>query len=125
MRKLVLATGVSMLVMTAATVADNLPLTATLAGNPFAYIPPQCWTATQRTPTSIANNPCYTCHVDAPEPNFARDAGLQSAYDFAESAVKNRWSNLFVDRRQRIAAISDSDILGYIRKDNYHTPDGG
>ena len=104
--------------------ADTIPLNATLAKNPFAYIPPQCWTVTQQTPASTARNPCYACHVDAPEPNFARDAALQTAYDFAETITENPWTNLFADRREQIGAVSDSDILDYVRHDNYRAPDG-
>ena len=124
MSRLILTSGAMMLAMTAAIAADNMPLLSTLAGNPFAYIPPQCWTATQLTPDATARNPCFTCHVDAEEPNFARDAALQTAYDFAETITQNPWTNLFVDRRAQIAAVADADILDYVRTDNYRAADG-
>ncbi len=99
------------------------PLASRAAANPFAYIPPQCWTKT-RDAFGGVHNPCYTCHVAAPEPNFARDEDLQLSYDFAESAAQNPWSNLFVDRRPAIAAMPDADILAYVRTDNFHDAAG-
>ena len=92
--------------------------------NPFAYIPPQCWTKT-RDAAGAVHNPCFACHVAAPEPNFARDEDLQLSYDFADDeAARNRWTNLFVDRRPAIAATTDDEILAYVREDNHHAPDG-
>ena len=40
-------------------------LTSQVPANPFAYIPPQCWTKT-RDAAGAVHNPCYTCHVAAP-----------------------------------------------------------
>ena len=94
-----------------------------MPANPFAYIPPQCWTKTRDTAGAV-HNPCYTCHVAAPQPNFARDEDLQLAYDFADSAARNPWANLFVDRRPAIAAMPDADILAYVRTDNFHDAAG-
>ncbi len=103
-------------------VAAN-PLTSLTPDNPFAFIPPQCWTKTRDAAGTI-HNPCYTCHVAAPEPNFARDEDLQLSYDFAADAARNPWANLFVDRRPAIAATSDGEILAYVREDNHQAPDG-
>ncbi|MDG4866588.1 hypothetical protein P8631_01005 [Guyparkeria sp. 1SP6A2] len=85
--------------------------------NHEAVIPPQCYTRTDGR-----FNPCFTCHQsydDKNRPNFMDDARLQAEYDFADFAMTNRWSNLFKDRSQQVAAISDEEILGYIAEDNY------
>jgi hypothetical protein len=47
------------------------------------------------------------------------DAHLQSEYDFAEEAFHNHWTNLFVDRTERVARIGDSEILAYVAYDNF------
>jgi hypothetical protein len=92
-------------------------LRSQVPANPFAYIPPQCWTKTWDA-TGPIHNPCYTCHVAAPEPNYVRDEDLQLSYDFADGAARNPWTNLFVDRRPAMARITDADILAYVRTDN-------
>lgn len=86
--------------------------------NPFAYIPPQCYTRTETS--GLVHNPCYACHIKSAEPNYADDSDLQTHYDFSDPALANHWPNLFVDRRAAIAVIPDSDILAYVRTDNYH-----
>lgn len=122
MARFAVACGVTLAL--AAGAAGGGELTAQVPANPFAYIPPQCWTKT-RGGAGTVHNPCYACHVAAPEPNFARDEDLQLSYDFADGAAANPWSNLFVDRGPAIAATSDTDILAYVRTDNFHGPDGG
>lgn len=81
-----------------------------------AVIPPQCYTK-----TAGVSNPCWTCHTDANGQNFMADADLQEAYAFSEAGKTNHWSNLFgSDRRHELVdAISDREILDYIRQDNY------
>lgn len=96
---------------TAALEWDALP-----SGAP--YVPPQCYTKTQDASGNV-HNPCFTCHVDSPPPNYIKDGELQLAYAFSPPAQKNRWTNLFVDRRAVVAAISDAEILAYVREDNY------
>jgi hypothetical protein len=98
-------------------------LRSQVPANPFAYIPPQCWTKTWDA-TGPIHNPCYTCHVAAPEPNYVRDEDLQLSYDFADGAARNPWTNLFVDRRPAMARITDADILAYVRTDNLHAGNG-
>lgn len=81
-----------------------------------AGVPPQCYTKT----AGVAN-PCWTCHT-IPLPvanNFLVDWELQEEYAFSDFALTNRWTNLFVDRSEKIAAISDGEALQYIRTDNY------
>lgn len=85
--------------------------------NQEAPIPPQCYTRTEGT-----NNPCYTCHQTYPDrsrPNTMWDGYLQGEYAFSELGETNHWLNLFVDRRDQIARMSDEDILDYIAENNY------
>ncbi len=86
--------------------------------NEAAYIPPQCYTKTIDSQSRVYN-PCFTCHQDSTAPNYNNDAELQQSYAFPEYALTNHWTNLFKDRSQAVAAISDADILAYIRTDNY------
>lgn len=89
---------------------DGLP-----RGTP--YVPPQCYTKT-RDEQGQVHNPCFTCHVNTPPPNYILDGDLQLAYDFSPPAAQNRWTNLFVDRRPMIRATSDEAVLAYVRRDN-------
>lgn len=93
------------------------PIAANALYNREAVIPPQCYTRTEGT-----HNPCYTCHQSYPDPerpNSMSDGFLQGDYNFSDLGVHNHWLNLFVDRRDDIAAIDDDEILDYIRTDNY------
>ena len=47
------------------------------------------------------------------------DGTLQGNYEFSDVGLTNSWKNLFVDRRELIADISDEAILNYISEDNY------
>ncbi|SNC66438.1 hypothetical protein SAMN04487881_1607 [Marinobacter sp. es.048] len=85
--------------------------------NREAVIPPQCYTKTEGV-----NNPCYTCHQtysDTKRPNSMADGFLQGDYNFSDLGVHNHWSNLFVDRRDEIAEISNDEIEDYVEEDNY------
>ncbi|WP_133491745.1 hypothetical protein [Alcanivorax sp. 24] len=85
--------------------------------NQEAPIPPQCYTRTEGD-----FNPCYTCHQTYPDrtrPNTMWDGYLQGSYDFSELGETNHWLNLFVDRRDAVAKMSDQDIIRYINQDNY------
>ena len=85
--------------------------------NPEAVIPPQCYTKIEGK-----FNPCYVCHQtyeDDDRPNYMKDGDLQRAYNFSEAALTNHWTNLFVDRTEEIAGISDADILAYVDDENY------
>jgi hypothetical protein len=83
-------------------------------GNLEAPIPPQCYTKTEGRA-----NPCWVCHAPARFPNAMVDWDLQGSYEFSDEGKTNYWTNLFVDRREAIAAISDDEILAWIRTDNY------
>ncbi len=84
--------------------------------NREAIIPPQCYTRTEGR-----YNPCYICHQNAiaGRENVMNDGDLQVAYSFSDLGMTNRWNNLFEDRSERVAQISDAAILAYINQDNY------
>jgi hypothetical protein len=71
------------------------------------------------TKTDGVSNPCWTCHTSVVTPNDLGDWKLQQEYAFGKDALKNRWTNLFADRTKSAAAISDADVLAYVRQDNY------
>jgi hypothetical protein len=100
-----------------AAVPQRPPLHPSLATyNREAIIPPQCYTRTEGR-----NNPCYVCHQDkrAAGENAMNDGDLQREYSFSEVGMRNHWVNLFEDRRERVAAIGDAEILEWIDGDNY------
>lgn len=84
--------------------------------NPEAVVPSMCYTRTEGH-----HNPCYVCHQNERpgRPNVMDDGDLQQAYSFSETATTNHWSNLFEDRTERVAAISDEDILDWVGRENY------
>ncbi|MGD8541554.1 MAG: hypothetical protein PVI39_04630 [Desulfobacteraceae bacterium] len=86
--------------------------------NPSAYIPAQCYTKTAGQDNAI-HNTCYTCHTKGFRPDFTNDADFQLEYDFAASAEKNPWRNLFQDLRWRTSRMDDARVLEYIRASNY------
>jgi hypothetical protein len=94
------------------------PLAAALSAPPVAnreaVVPAACYAK-----TGGVSNPCWTCHTSAHGTNSLADWSLQEEYAFSEAALENRWTNLFVDRREAVAAMSDGEILDYIRVDNY------
>ena len=86
--------------------------------NRSAYITSQCYTKTIDA-NNKAHNPCFSCHINSKAPNYIDDADLQESYDMSEYSKINRFTNLFKDRTEAVAKISDEEILAYIRKDNY------
>lgn len=84
--------------------------------NREAIIPPQCYTKTEQQ-----YNPCYVCHQNAIEShsNTMNDGALQLAYSFSDLGMKNAWQNLFEDRANAVAKISDETILQWVNTDNY------
>ena len=91
--------------------------------NPAPYIPPQCYTITQEE-GGTAYNTCYNCHTSSIAPNYVDDNDLQLSYSLPSSVLENPWTNMFEDRTAQVDAISDTDILEYIRTDNYMDEDG-
>lgn len=94
-----------------------------VVSHPTPYIPPQCYTKT-RDENGRAHNPCFVCHQNSRPPNYTDDAGLQLDFSLPLAARRNPWTNLFVDRRQAIAATPDEEILAYVRESNYLGADG-
>ncbi|MCI0572319.1 MAG: hypothetical protein L0Y66_16320 [Myxococcaceae bacterium] len=99
--------------------AQRKPVTDERIYNDEASVPPQCYTKTEGR-----HNVCYTCHQIYDRSvqdrlNRLDDGALQGEYAFSEVGVTNHWSNLFVDRRQWLASISDRDIRAYVDGDNY------
>jgi hypothetical protein len=84
--------------------------------NREAPVQPQCY-----TDTGGDHNPCYVCHQNRipGRENTMDDRDLQEAYSFSDVGLTNHWLNLFEDRSERVAAISDQEILQYISQDNY------
>lgn len=84
--------------------------------NREGIVPPQCYTK-----TDAFFNACYVCHQDgiAGRENVMGDRDLQEAYSFSDLGMKNHWKNLFEDRSERIAQMSDAEILRYVSEDNY------
>lgn len=104
-------------------VPPELALKAVVQHNPNAHIPPQCYTKTIDDKGAV-HNPCHACHTESRAPNFINDADLQLSYNFAPNALKNGWTNLFIDWRPELAGVSDDAILSYIRKSNYFDDKG-
>jgi len=85
--------------------------------NPEAVIPPQCYTKHEGQ-----YNPCMTCHQTYPfksRPNQMNDGGLQREYAFSDLGTQNHWQNLFEDRTDAMAQITDQQVIDYIYTDNY------
>ncbi|MDF1644274.1 MAG: hypothetical protein P1U80_08825 [Pseudomonadales bacterium] len=85
--------------------------------NPEAVIPPQCYTKHEGQ-----YNPCMTCHQTYPfksRPNQMNDGSLQSEYAFSDLGTQNHWRNLFEDRTDAMAQITDQQVIDYIYTDNY------
>lgn len=84
--------------------------------NREGVIPPQCYTKTEGL-----HNPCYVCHqnpIDGRE-NVMSDGPLQVEYSFSDEGMTNHWVNLFEDRSEAVANISDEEIIEWVNQDNY------
>jgi hypothetical protein len=93
-----------------------------LMSNREAPVPPQCYTDISEGSGIIGrHNPCYACHQDEipGRENKQNDRQLQEAYSFSEVGLTNQWYNLFEDRSDRVAAISDAEIIDWTDDDNY------
>ncbi|HHH19361.1 MAG TPA: hypothetical protein ENK86_02445, partial [Campylobacterales bacterium] len=85
--------------------------------NEAAYITSQCYTKTVDAQGGV-HNPCFTCHINSDAPNYIDDSDLQESYDMSQYSKVNRFTNLFKDRTEAVAQISDTEMLSYIREDN-------
>ena len=86
------------------------------------YVTSQCYTKTKDSEGGV-HNPCFACHTNSKEPNYIDDWDLQVSRAFSEATKKNPFTNLFKDRSTLVAAISDAEMLGYVRADNYFDGD--
>lgn len=84
------------------------------AGNREASVPPMCYAT-----TAGGANPCWTCHTVGAYPNALVDVDLQRTYSFSDTAKTNPWTSLFEDRSAAALALTDDEVLSYIRVDNY------
>ncbi len=89
-----------------------------------AYITSMCYTKTKDGATGEISNPCYSCHTKGKIPNYFNDTNLQKEYSFPVEVLKNPFHNLFKDRSEKVATISDTDILAYVRESNYFNNKG-
>ena len=90
-----------------------------LPRNRFAYIPPQCYTATRDREGSAVHNPCYACHLHPVAPNFVDDSDLQLSFRLPPGAAQNRWRNLFAPPFARAPRETDEQVLARVRESNY------
>lgn len=102
---------------------DMTLLTAKVMNSKGSYVAAQCYTKTKGQNNRV-HNPCFSCHNSPKEPNFIDDAEFQLAYDFRSPSRINPWKNLFKDRTEAIAEISDAQITSYIRQSNYFDSQG-
>ena len=83
------------------------------------YITPMCYTKTKDQTTKRILNPCYSCHTKGKTPNYSNDTDLQTHYNFSSKMRENPFTNLFKERSDFVAAMTDKSILDYIRESNY------
>lgn len=99
--------------------AKNIDVKSMKLYNESAYITSQCYTKTKDENGKL-HNPCFSCHTKNKIPNYTLyDDDNQESYAFPSSALTNPWTNLFKDRTNAVNAISDEEILKYVREDNY------
>ncbi len=100
-------------------VDQRVPVSSERITNLEAPVPAQCYTRTEDR-----FNPCYTCHQlydrqTDDRMNELDDGSLQGGYMFSEEGETNHWRNLFEDRNDWLAKISDEQIVAYVNKENY------
>lgn len=88
------------------------------------YITSMCYTKTKDEKSENISNPCYSCHTKGQIPNYYNDSNLQQEYNFPQEVRKNPFSNLFRDRSNQVAQITDQEILDYIKTSNYFDENG-
>ena len=107
---------------------DAPPVPGGMRGEPphnrFAYIPPQCYTATRDREGAAVHNPCYACHLHPVAPNFVDDSDLQLSFRLPAGAAQNRWHNLFAPPVTRAPRETEQHILARVRESNYFNAAG-
>ena len=87
--------------------------------HPSAYITQMCYTKTTDKDNN-KYNPCFACHTTNRVPNYTMsDTNLQENYDFPAPALKNPYTNNFIDFSKRVATIDDATIIKYVDTSNY------
>ena len=99
--------------------SPSAPVSRFALANRFAYIPPQCWTATRGDDGAVASNPCYPCHTRGTPPNPVDDSDLQLTLSLPRPAASNPWTNVLLPPSTRIPAAAIDDLLAYVRQSNY------
>lgn len=84
-----------------------------------SYITAMCYTKTMDKTTNTVFNPCYSCHTKGKIPNYYNDTNLQMEYNFPAEVMKNPFINLFKDRSTKVASMTGSATLAYLRESNY------
>ncbi|PTL80685.1 hypothetical protein [Vitiosangium sp. GDMCC 1.1324] len=91
--------------------------------NPAAYLPAQCYAATQDEPGGRTHNGCFACHQTPRAPNFIEDAELQTVLTVARAAEENRWTNVL--QPPPPVELPEAELLAWVRQSNYVDERGG
>ncbi|ADO71880.1 hypothetical protein [Stigmatella aurantiaca] len=91
--------------------------------NPAAYLPVQCYAATQDVPGGRTRNGCFSCHQQPQAPNYTEDAEVQTLLSVARPAEDNRWTNLL--RPPPPVELPEAELLAWVRSSNYVDERGG
>ncbi|SES92795.1 hypothetical protein [Stigmatella erecta] len=91
--------------------------------NPSAYIPAQCYAATQDVPGGRTRNGCFSCHQEPRAPNYTEDAEVQTLLSVPRPAEDNRWTN--VHRPPPPVELPEAELLAWVRSNNYVDARGG
>ncbi|MDC0706944.1 hypothetical protein POL68_00510 [Stigmatella sp. ncwal1] len=85
--------------------------------NPAAYLPVQCYAATQDVPGGRTRNGCFSCHQQPRAPNYTEDAEVQTLLSVARPAEDNRWTNML--RPPAPVELPEAELLAWVRSSNY------
>ena len=88
-----------------------------------AYLPPQCYAATQDTPGGRAHNGCFACHQTPRAPNFTDDAEVQTVLSVPRYAGENHWGHVL--RPPKPVELPEAELLSWVRSSNYLDERGG
>lgn len=85
--------------------------------NPAAYLPAQCYAATQDTPGGRTHNGCFACHQMPRAPNFIEDDAVQTVLSVPRAAEENRWTNVL--QPPPPVDLPEAELLAWVRTSNY------